>query len=561
MAKMKKITIDNVLYYIEVENDNERFAKEKLFRSKGFYKVRYDNKPAFFKEQDQDTAHNYARFIYNSQGIKYEDIIPKLCSPDQSIPYCDKIYIETYYKNEYKNYFGSELADCILMPKVGVSILFIDTKKCIACGNCFAICDYIVEGPEGKAMTNGMGIIPTSAEIEIENAVSSCPSCAISLQKSKTKYVSTPYQIIQTENKEQSQQATQTMLKEKGGHLQQTKAAANRISHTLLIDTNKCIACGTCFTISNYIAETPDGKAIPKGTGMIPADAEHEIKNVISSCPVHIISLQAVKALCVSDLRQMIQTELRDFTVDRIDRSTLKFDTDAIYIPMAFSPKQYQYDYSSYNRAKNAAGDEINRLMFSQRKSIIQDVLVQYKTQKLRPYYQYEQTNDNFFFQLECNAKTILMRIIDQIKIYKPDLSIPSNLLDLSVRPDKNDSFILIFTQNWFEESNSTRVLNELSGEYYTLNYYANLCDIDDMEMYTGTGLFGHEKYENKYAFKNLDCSFQELANDIKNACVSVISHESLDEACDMVSAIVENYSKKVKSVLNEKAQILESLL
>ena len=52
------------------------------------------------------------------------------------------------------------------------------------------------------------------------------------------------------------------------------------MSKKIIIDKRKCIACGLC-TASPYIEELSDGKAQPKGTGILPFNQEAAFKEII----------------------------------------------------------------------------------------------------------------------------------------------------------------------------------------------------------------------------------------------------------------------------------------
>lgn len=579
---------DNI--YVIEEN---RIRNEKVFRKWGF--------DAVIKKIPPDDL-IYDRFVYNERGVAYQDIayrwqelvdksrvvdgklIVELNSKQKEVSQQDIDYLIKYYPKEiaeqsgaafYKideEYYSFLSHDLFEKERIfrekGFSMVAKKNEPAFSQqkGSLFKNLRYqrFTYNPNGIKYTS---IIDSWVKMDEEEI---CEKDRDDYEYIKKHYASELEQHFNQVSKESNQVATSPESRQiEIKHMQEkqetfalkTNKPANKdkIEHIIVINSDKCIACGTCFTVCDYIEETPEGKAVPKESGIIPFDMEESLKSIILDCPGHAISLQEIKPKSADDIRGMIQSEIRNFTIKKPDRNEFKFDSSKIVVPMVFSPNENCYIYNSYGQAKGAAKEEIDRLMFSQRKVTIQNVLVQYKNQKLRRYYVYEQTNDNLYYQLERSIKESIMKIIDQIRIYKPDVSIPLGLTEFSVKPNQN--YIDWFTKNYFEEGEAIRVLRELSGEYYSLSWYTDRCDIDDTEEYVGTGLFGGDKYKTKYAFNHLNDAFKEIEKDIKEACSSVISSDSVDMADTLVSSIIDNCMRELKPELNKKAQILEKLL
>lgn len=328
-----------------------------------------------------------------------------------------------------------------------------------------------------------------------------------------------------------------------------------------IIVSSGCIACGLCIG-SPYIEETPEGTAVPKGSGILPDKEEMEFLKLLEGCPAKAISLETMKVKSKDGIIQYMNQTAAAFQLQEPSKEQLAFDEKNIVIPIPEYVKGEQTDmFSNYNRAKEAASDAVNRAMFSQRKTIIQNIINNYRIDKLMGYYEYKEAKDNFYYSANKTAQKLLDDWIREIQINHADIEIPEKVLLIQTRPvikgDFGVEIIRDYLLSWADS-----ILSEMSGNGYRLSDYALNCDIDDTEVYEGTGMFGREKYVTKYYFKHTRAAFEEIAQDIRRACVSSFEEHIIDSGVwGIVKNIVEAYSKKLQEELKYKANELQRFL
>jgi len=330
------------------------------------------------------------------------------------------------------------------------------------------------------------------------------------------------------------------------------------MSKKIVID-NKCNCCGLCFTGNNFLDETPEGKAIPKGAGILTDSDIEEFRMIVNNCPINAISLVDVIKKTSDEIKDMIN-ELRKIQAKNPEKKEIEFDFNEINVNIPYSVKEGYYEYNSESGAKSAAKDEIDRLMYSQRLSIIQNILVQYKSNKLRHYFKYEKDERNYFYENNLRIEKLLIEIIGEIKNINHNFSIPSDISKFDVRPVNNIRVEMI-EKSWWEQGKANMVMNDMSGQYYTLKWYAENCDTDDMEEYAGTGVFGRDIFRRIYCFKGTNEVFKEIAKDINDSCKSIIGNEVINDAYSLILGIIDDYNKVLKIELNKKIDALLNLV
>jgi len=329
----------------------------------------------------------------------------------------------------------------------------------------------------------------------------------------------------------------------------------------IVIDSG-CIACGLCFS-SPFIEELTDGKAGVKGVGILSDSDEAAFAKTMEACPVKAISLATMAVKSKDEVRKQIDSKLAGFKIDVPDRKELLFDSKYIDIQVpGFVYGEFQYEYSSYDRAKSAAKEAVDKAMYSQRKIIIQNIINNYSMDKLSPYVRFDASDKNFYYNANKKAEQVLKEILQEILLVKPDIAIPKELTSIQSSPDlKKDIWVKTITENLTDRAWCI-IQDGMSGEYYSLSYYADDCDIDDMEVYAGKGLFGSDKYTKKYCYRRTKAAFDSIAKDIRDACNSYFNEDIVDFAVyGCVEHIVKEYAKLLQDELNQKANELKKLL
>ncbi|MCI8960817.1 MAG: hypothetical protein HFG62_17145 [Lachnospiraceae bacterium] len=225
----------------------------------------------------------------------------------------------------------------------------------------------------------------------------------------------------------------------------------------------------------------------------------------------------------------------------------------------SYSTKERIYEYSSYEKAKRAGLEEFNRLMYSQRLSIIQGLMIEYKANILLPYYRYERASNNYYYRIEQEIQTLLERVVAEVKLVKPEMVLPDDFTKVAITINYKKDMAAYYFEEGFEQGQANRALGEISNSNYSLSSYDCYFDMDDTEEYAGSGIFG-DKFKTKYCFYNLKEAFESLAIDIVDACRSVTSDVTTD-AYGLLQNLWGNVERDIKRQLSGKAELLRKEL
>lgn len=318
--------------------------------------------------------------------------------------------------------------------------------------------------------------------------------------------------------------------------------------------SSKCIACGMCLT-SPLMEEMPDGKAQPKGTGILTDHDERGFSKVVEGCPAKAITLESIVKRDKAQIIASAEKKIASFSLHVPTREELSYDRKYADFPVpGYVRGEERPEYSSYDRAKSAAQDAINQAMFSQRGAIVRNIVNNYCMDKLAPYTRYDETEKNFFYASNKKAEQLLSEIAGDIQSLNPQKKIPENMLKIQSRPDSGKDWEIKSLKEDILYQSDIIISREMSGEYYKLSYYVQDCDIDSQEVYAGKGMFGHDKYVDKYYFSKTRLAFEEIAKDIRSACDGSFNDVIVDEfALDMTNSLVERYEKRLKDELKSK--------
>lgn len=322
-----------------------------------------------------------------------------------------------------------------------------------------------------------------------------------------------------------------------------------------------CIACGLC-TASEYIEEKADGTVAPKGGVVLGEEEEKTFQKFIEECPAKVLSVETAVSKTKEGIIACMEEGAESFELPIPAMESLYYEKEAMTINApSIVYGEYRYEYSSYNRAKEAAKQAIDKGFYSQRKVAVQNVIKDYQVAKLSIYFEYKETPGNFYYEANERARKILESWAQEIRVNNPGVMISEELLRIETRPSSKlikefqrfiKTGILDFAGN---------ILAELSDSLYSLSSYADYCDIDDQEEYAGEGMFGRSKYVTKYCFSNTSEAFKEMKKDLEDACKYSFNERIAEQAYGCVKGIVEQYSRDLKEELKSKAKTLRDLL
>lgn len=321
-----------------------------------------------------------------------------------------------------------------------------------------------------------------------------------------------------------------------------------------------CMACGLC-TASSYIKENPDGTVVPKGGVVLQEEEVSEFQTFVNECPAKVLQLETVTSKTKPQIIAQMEQEAETFALPIPTKESVSFEKEKIKIEApAGVYGEYQYNYSSYNRAKEAAKQAIDRAFYSQRKTAVQNVINRYQIDKLSPYYDYKESADNFYYAANQAAQKKLDQWVQEVLLYKSGITIPEQLLKIQTRPDSTLKYYLSFIKTDIL-SFADSILAELSDSVYSLSSYVDYCDIDSDEVYAGEGMFGRTKYVTKYCFNHTSEALREMKKDLEGECRASFDEKIVTQAYSVIKVLVEQYSKNLKGELKGKIGELKKLL
>lgn len=324
--------------------------------------------------------------------------------------------------------------------------------------------------------------------------------------------------------------------------------------------SSACVACGSCVMITDLLKENPNGRVSAVEPAIVTSDGISKITEAINSCPVKAISLIDAGLVRTSgkegleELKKIVTEKLVDYKIGFPNAKDYEFDKSEVSVPTAYGSGEYRYEYKSDDKAVQAGLREFDRVMYSQRKAVIQQLLIEYKTKKLRKYSYYEKEQGNFYYDVNQSIQKFLKQVIAESKVLSGNkISLPSNFDTFEVVPeigisgDAMNRELFVYKlrhieELWFVQN----IMNELEA----LSWYDSYIDTDDMEDHRGKDV---------YCYKNVSNACSKFGEHILNEFSYVLN------GSDGVRAILESpinrFGEAVQKEVKKKADILISAI
>lgn len=323
--------------------------------------------------------------------------------------------------------------------------------------------------------------------------------------------------------------------------------------------TGKCIACGLCIGCE-YLSENMDGTMEIKGGGIVDEKDEGEVNKIIELCPEKILALQSVKSKTKTQIEDDIKKVVDGFKLEVPDKKIFAFDPQKAYIGLqAGIPGEGRWIYSSESKARSAAKSEIDRCWYSKRDSVIKNVINDYRSEKLSPYYDYKEIDSNFYFNANQKAQKVLDKILENIQLLDDSIKIPNSLATIDTRPDRKSAWLDGIGEYLLYASGP--IIAELDDpSLYGLNSYIDYVDIDEMETYE-TGRRGKLKEVYKYCYMGAYQARDEMESDLRSALKWGFDEKVIERAYESIKGLVREYESRLKQDLQNKVRELKQLI
>lgn len=133
----------------------------------------------------------------------------------------------------------------------------------------------------------------------------------------------------------------------------------------------------------------------------------------------------------LSKLPEKLQNALAKITVPNVTRKDVEMHAQDYRMTCSYPQGEYRYDYSSESRAMSAAESEFDRICYSQYKKFILEVFVQYKEDKLRKFYTFDESG--FWGQINKQYADVLQNLPE--RQLQAELSCRQTLKNLRFSP------------------------------------------------------------------------------------------------------------------------------
>lgn len=328
--------------------------------------------------------------------------------------------------------------------------------------------------------------------------------------------------------------------------------------------TDKCNACGLCTAMTDLIVSDEHGFAHPAENMFTDRQNAEKVKEIIDICPVGAISEEDVGNTSkqgkdgLMEIQKVLKNKLESIEKPKITKDNIKFNAEAYDAEVGEYNNSSRYEYSSDSAAERAALREFDRGAYSQYRKIILSIFVQYKNDKLKPYYTFDE--NSFYYKNNQNYVKVLKDILTEARnITNNQIDLPASFMDFNVFPgddldglDRED--IVIGLSTFEEKSTQSGIMEEFrSGSYSSLDSYLMYIDTDDMEIYDGTDWRGNSKYKDKYRFLDVYKAVKEFVEDLKRA----MNYVDIDEkAMYFLDMALTSYFKSVDNEIKKKIEI-----
>lgn len=326
----------------------------------------------------------------------------------------------------------------------------------------------------------------------------------------------------------------------------------------------KCNGCGFCIASApKYFKELSDGnaKVIKNFVDVIDSD---QIENIIQNCPEGAISIINRHNFLDNqhEFRKYIVDKIQkyndDFKIERVTAEDYTFWEKDRYIYFQTND-EWPPAYNSESAAKSAARSQFRDQCYSEQayRPKLKEIFVNYKVNKLKPYYTAASNPDSAYFDIVCQVKEFLDGIASELDAN--GIECKSGWTSYEYPVDDSTYYQL---EHFDDRSTSSGIIGQLKnrGRYTSIDWYIDHnVKISSMIVDTKRSIFGeHDIY--KYYYTGLYDAALEFGKDLSNA-IAGQAREITNEAVKYMNEQLEKLEKDIHEQLKKKIDELDELL
>lgn len=321
---------------------------------------------------------------------------------------------------------------------------------------------------------------------------------------------------------------------------------------------NNCVKCGICAQMTNKLKEKSDGSIEVVGNGFVADSEMRAFDEVVDACPVNAIVLKDSGAVGndLNSLKKALIDSLNKFKHLSINPDEYKFDASQYSIPIPRSPRERDYSYKKYEKAEREGLREFDNIMYSQRRQIVQKLLVEYKVNVLNKFIDYSETSDNFYFKINTQIGALLKEFANTAKIVtNGNVNLGSSFTEFKMKP----SFGIKESHNDLDSHTYVWNLRHIEECYYVdrivdalepLDWFETFVDVDDEEDRRGKYVYGYK----------LGDVCKTLAKYILSEAASELNYNSGDGVGDTINSQLKRYQEMLNVEIDKKISEIKEL-
>ncbi|MBP3819970.1 MAG: ferredoxin [Butyrivibrio sp.] len=313
----------------------------------------------------------------------------------------------------------------------------------------------------------------------------------------------------------------------------------------LHVDQDKCVSCGACIAECALLQENDEGKAVPVSGGVITIEIEQSVMNAVENCPVNALQIKDE-----SRTLEQIKEELnKPLEIPEVPSGAYQFNKENYHLPVMSGRGEYQYNYSSDDKAEREGLRDFRDNIYSQKKAIAQQVIASYKQEKLVPLMKYEEQAGNYLYETNKQLEEKLRSYVAEIEAcLGKKFNKPQDFFGFATRHNK----VIGWSTDYLDESLASSVANACES-YDWFDCYVNSDD-----MIVGTKSYWYMDGDvdvYKYCYRLNEAS-EKLNQQILDECQSIVP----ERAKKQIESAMQFYYQDLDKEWREKVKIVKDV-
>lgn len=333
------------------------------------------------------------------------------------------------------------------------------------------------------------------------------------------------------------------------------------------IVSEACNGCGECMIRTHLLTENEKGFAIPVVGLYIREDKLAEAEQTAAMCPVQALSIVDVgTSRDIQTLPKELNNRLSAVEIPDVSREDLKFKDKEYSLHIGHDADDDCAEFSSRNRAKSEGESRFYEIFWNHRQDYVLDVLSQYKSKKLRQFFDFKNRKKSYYVKVSQQMEMILSEISMQAAALTEDeITLPKNFITFC--PEKDKDFQKKAAEQldkYFDTTDYVRdYLEELEKEksYRRRDYEEHIYAQERVEI-VGKDWLGNNKIKTVYRYKNVNELGKELARDVSRNLAMPGRLRAIDDIAETeVNYILGLYRELVEKEIQKKVKMLEAAI